>query len=97
MYAIWNNRLKRYISDSLEGIPELYVDFDKSKLHEDEELVKMCVIPEKVVLKIIEQAYWDFAHWKNGEQFVGTCGTKLKDAIKNINVDFHIQRAENLL
>ena len=23
-----------------------------------------------------------FAHWKDGEQFVGTCGTRLKDALE---------------
>jgi hypothetical protein len=25
-----------------------------------------------------------FAHWKDGEQFVGTCGTTLNDALRNI-------------
>ena len=26
-----------------------------------------------------------YAHWKDGEQFVGTCGTNLKDAVANVN------------
>jgi len=36
-----------------------------------------------------KQGYIDsmtiFAHWKDGTQFVGTTGTILKDAVKNVN------------
>jgi len=28
-----------------------------------------------------------YAWWKDGEQFVGTCGTTLKQAIENIEIE----------
>ena len=28
-----------------------------------------------------------FAHWRDGVQYVGTCGTTLKDAIKRIDAE----------
>lgn len=28
-----------------------------------------------------------FAHWKDGEQFVGTCGRSLKQAIKDLEAE----------
>jgi len=31
-----------------------------------------------------ENALFIYANWKNGEQFVGTCGTKLSEAIKDL-------------
>jgi hypothetical protein len=26
---------------------------------------------------------WLFAHWSDGEQYVGTCGTKFKDVVED--------------
>lgn len=45
------------------------------------------------ILKDLNEAYYNgiregieqFAHWKDGEQFVGTCGTTLKAALKRID------------
>ena len=33
----------------------------------------------------IREGIEQFAHWKDGEQFVGTCGTTLKSALKRID------------
>ena len=33
----------------------------------------------------IREGIEQFAHWKDGEQFVGTCGTTLKTALKRID------------
>lgn len=37
----------------------------------------------------------NFAHWKNGSQFVGTCGKTLADALKEIEIEEH-QYLENI-
>ena len=47
------------------------------------------------VLKDLNKAYYNgiregigqFAYWKDGEQFVGTCGTTLKCALKRIDAE----------
>ena len=33
----------------------------------------------------IREGIEQYAHWKDGEQFVGTCGQTLKDALKRID------------
>ena len=33
----------------------------------------------------IREGIEQYAHWKDGEQFVGTCGTTLKSALKRID------------
>lgn len=33
----------------------------------------------------IREGIEQYAHWKDGEQFVGTCGTTLKTALKRID------------
>ncbi len=33
----------------------------------------------------IREGIEQYAHWKDGVQYVGTCGTTLKDALKRIN------------
>ena len=53
--------------------------------------------------KLLNKAYYNgiregiqqYAHWKDGVQYVGTCGTTLKDALKRI--DSEEKRAEELL
>ena len=35
----------------------------------------------------IREGIEQYAHWKDGEQFVGTCGTTLKDALKRIDAE----------
>ena len=53
--------------------------------------------------KLINKAYYNgiregimqFAHWKDGVQYVGTCGTTLKSALKHI--DEEEKRALELL
>lgn len=35
----------------------------------------------------IREGIEQYAHWKDGEQFVGTCGTTLKSALKNIDAE----------
>jgi hypothetical protein len=30
----------------------------------------------------------EFAWWKDGVQYVGTCGTTLKEAIRKANIDY---------
>ena len=45
--------------------------------------------------KLVTKAYYNgiregieqYAHWKDGVQYVGTCGKTLKDAIKLINAE----------
>lgn len=43
----------------------------------------------------IREGIEQFAHWKDGKQFVGTCGTTLKSALKRI--DEEEKRAQELL
>ena len=43
----------------------------------------------------IREGIEQYAHWKDGVQYVGTCGRTLKDALKDINDEEH--RAEELL
>ena len=53
--------------------------------------------------RLLNKAYYNgiregieqYAHWKDGVQYVGTCGTTLKDAIKRI--DSEEKRAEEIL
>jgi hypothetical protein len=53
--------------------------------------------------RLLNKAYYNgiregieqYAHWKDGVQYVGTCGTTLKDAIKRI--DAEEKRAEEIL
>ena len=53
--------------------------------------------------KLLNKAYYNgiregieqYAHWKDGVQYVGTCGTTLKDALARI--DSEERRAEELL
>ena len=33
----------------------------------------------------IREGIEQYAHWKDGVQYVGTCGQTLKDALKNIS------------
>jgi hypothetical protein len=35
----------------------------------------------------IREGITQFAHWKDGVQYVGTCGTTLKDALKRIDAE----------
>ena len=45
--------------------------------------------------KLLNKAYYNgiregieqYAHWKDGVQYVGTCGTTLKDALKDIDAE----------
>lgn len=47
------------------------------------------------VLKDLNEAYYNgiregieqYAHWKDGVQYVGTCGSTLKDALKRIDTE----------
>ena len=43
----------------------------------------------------IREGIEQYAHWKDGVQYVGTCGTTLKDALKRI--DSEEKRALELL
>ena len=43
----------------------------------------------------IREGIEQYAHWKDGVQYVGTCGRTLKDALKDI--DAEEQRALELL
>ena len=43
----------------------------------------------------IREGIEQYAHWKDGVQYVGTCGTTLKDALKRI--DAEEQRAYEVL
>jgi hypothetical protein len=43
----------------------------------------------------IREGITQYAHWKDGVQYVGTCGTALRDALKRI--DSEEQRAAELL
>lgn len=43
----------------------------------------------------IREGIEQYAHWRDGVQYVGTCGTTLKKALKDI--DAEEQRAEELL
>ncbi len=43
----------------------------------------------------IREGIEQYAHWKDGVQYVGTCGTTLKDALARI--DSEERRAEELL
>jgi hypothetical protein len=43
----------------------------------------------------IREGITQFAHWKDGVQYVGTCGTTLKAALKQI--DLEEKRALELL
>ena len=53
--------------------------------------------------KALNKAYYNgiregieqYAHWKDGVQYVGSCGTTRKDALKRI--DSEEKRAEELL
>jgi hypothetical protein len=53
--------------------------------------------------RLLNKAYYNgiregieqYAHWKDGVQYVGTCGTTLKDALARI--DSEERRAEELL
>jgi hypothetical protein len=53
--------------------------------------------------KLLNKSYYNgiregieqYAHWKDGVQYVGTCGTTLKQALKLI--DTEERRAEELL
>ena len=55
------------------------------------------------MMKKLNKAYYNgiregieqYAHWKDGVQYVGTCGTTLKDALARI--DAEEKRAEELL
>lgn len=46
-------------------------------------------------MKLVNKAYYNgiregieqYAHWKDGVQYVGTCGTTLKDALKYIDAE----------
>ncbi len=35
----------------------------------------------------IREGIEQYAHWKDGVQYVGTCGTTLKDALKRIDAE----------
>lgn len=45
--------------------------------------------------KLVNKAYYNgiregieqYAHWKDGVQYVGTCGRTLKDALKDIDAE----------
>jgi hypothetical protein len=37
----------------------------------------------------IREGIEQYAHWKDGVQYVGTCGTTLKDALKRIDSEEH--------
>jgi len=47
------------------------------------------MIPSKQALAIwragIKCGLWQYAHWKDGIQFVGTCGHTLKEARKKVD------------
>lgn len=43
----------------------------------------------------IREGIEQYAHWKDGVQYVGTCGTTLKDALKRI--DSEEKRALDML
>jgi hypothetical protein len=53
--------------------------------------------------RLLNKAYYNgiregieqYAHWKDGVQYVGSCGTTLSDALKRI--DSEEKRAEELL
>lgn len=53
--------------------------------------------------KLLNKAYYSgiregieqYAHWRDGVQYVGTCGTTLKQALARINAEE--KRAEELL
>ncbi len=44
------------------------------------------------------EATWRWAHWHDGVQLVGSCGTTLKDALTPLHLELYgIERKEELL
>ena len=38
-----------------------------------------------------------FAYWKDGEEYVGSCGTTLKEALKNIKTNWYYKNGIEFL
>lgn len=41
------------------------------------------------------EGLWAFAHWKDGVQYVGTCGTTLKHAVETAKKEYIVEENQN--
>ena len=57
--------------------------------------IELKLLEDNMNKKLLNKAYYagiregieQYAHWKDGVQYVGTCGRTLKDALKDIDAE----------
>lgn len=85
-----NKRVDRFhqdaFNDDCRRLYDLVKDFGRGH-QTDEALALLNRVLPRMYKAGVQEGVTRYAHWENGEQYVGTCGTSLREALDQIDAE----------